>query len=84
MNSRQKAVLRAVLSDPVRTSIRWADVESLLRALGADLQRGKGSGVRVELNGVRWRFHRPHPGKTCGRGRIEDVRTFLRAAGVEP
>lgn len=84
MNSKQKGTLQAIFCDPIKASIKWADVESLFRALGADLQEGRGSGIRVELNGVHWRFHRPHPGNTCGKGRIEDVRSFLRNAGVEP
>lgn len=83
VNNKQKRTLRAIFDDPTKANIRWSDVESLFLALGAELHEGKGSGIRVELNGVRWRFYRPHPQDTAGKGRIEDVRTFLKNAGVE-
>lgn len=51
-------------------------------ALGAELTEGRGSGIRVELNGVHQRFHRPHRENIAGRGRIKDVRQFLTNAGV--
>ena len=48
-------------TEPVPAELRWADVEALLRALGAELKAGKGSRVRVTFRGCRATFHRPHP-----------------------
>ena len=82
MNKKQRRVLQSIFFDPIQATIKWEDVESLFRALGAVLTEGGGSGIRVELNGVRWRFDRPHPENIAGRGRIKNVRTFLTTAGV--
>ena len=56
----------------------------MLDALGADITEGKGSRVRVHLNGVRATFHRPHPGKEACKGAVEAVRDFLANAGAAP
>lgn len=45
---------------------------------------GRGSRVRVELNGVVAVFHRPHPEKEASKGRVKAAREFLEKAGVEP
>lgn len=82
MNKKQTKVLQSIFCDPIQVNIKWLDVENLFGALGAELTEGRGSGIRVELNGVHWRFHRPHPENIAGRGRIRDVRSFLMNAGV--
>ena len=82
MNNKQRRTLNAVFTDPIQPNIKWLDIESLLRALGAEIKEGKGSRIRVFLNGRRWGTHRPHPENTAGRNRIEDVRDFLINAGV--
>jgi hypothetical protein len=84
VNSRQRATLVAVFTEPVPAALPWREVESLLRALGAELTEGRGSRLRVALGGVRAVFHRPHPSPACDRGMIRSIRTFLLAAGVEP
>jgi hypothetical protein len=45
---------------------------------------GRGSRVRVALNGVRAVFHRPHPHKETDKGAVASVRRFLAEAGVAP
>ena len=82
MNSKQRKTLAAIFVDPIQPTIKWSDIESLLGALGAKLKEGKGSRLRVTLNETHWVFHRPHPDKTAGCGRIRDVRGFLENAGV--
>ena len=76
--------LAAIFSDPVQANIAWSDTESLLRSLGAEITQGKGSRVRVALNGVRAVFHRPHPAKEINKPTIKSVRRFLADAGVSP
>ena len=73
-----------ILREPVLSDIEWTDIESLLQALGAILSEGNGSRVRVELNGERAVFHRPHPEKTTDKGAVRAVRRFLLNAGVKP
>ena len=73
-----------IFREPVLSDIDWTDIESLLQALGAKLSEGNGSRVRVELNGERAVFHRPHPEKTTDKGAVRAVRRFLLNAGVKP
>jgi len=76
--------LHAIFAQPVQAGIRWSDIESLLKFLKAEIEEGKGSRVRVSLNGVRAVFHRPHPEPTTDRGAVRSVRRFLTEAGVLP
>ncbi len=82
MNSKQKKILEAVFSNPVRSNIEWRDIEKMLLALGAEISEGNGSRVRIALNGVRAVFHRPHPEKETDKGAIVSLRRFLDAAGI--
>lgn len=56
----------------------------LLVHLGAELGEGRGSRVRVALNGVRAVFHRPHPRPELDKGAVRSLRRFLMEAGVAP
>jgi HicA toxin of bacterial toxin-antitoxin, len=84
MRSRHRKTLRAIFENPVRANIPWADIESLLRACGAEISEGRGSRVRIALHGVRAVFHRPHPQKETDKGAVVSMRHFLTEAGVEP
>ena len=84
MNNKQRKTLSDLFKEPVPSDIKWTDIESLLSALGASLSEGNGSRVRVELNGERAVFHRPHPEKTTDKGAVRAVRRFLLNAGVKP
>jgi len=76
--------LEAIFADPVRSNVLWNDIENLLRALGAEISEGKGSRVRIALNGVRAVFHRPHPQKETDKGALKSMRRYLTEAGVTP
>lgn len=82
LNSRQRATLEAIFERPSRTDIRWAHIESLFTALGANVREGEGSRVRVTLGERRATFHRPHPQPTTGRKTVRDVRDFLISTGL--
>ena len=60
----------------------WSGAESLLQALGAELSEGRGSRLRVSLNGKRAVFHRPHPRKETNKGAVVSLRRFLIEAGI--
>ena len=83
MNSKNKTTLIHIFEEPVRSDIIWADIESLFRALGADLSEGSGSRLRVILNGERAVFHRPHPSPITDKGAVKSVRKFLNNAGIK-
>jgi len=70
----------AVFADPIRSNIRWDDIEAMMRSMGADISEGRGSRVRVLLGGQEAVFHRPHPEKECDKGALKSVRSFLLKA----
>jgi hypothetical protein len=84
MGTKHRRTLAAVFAEPVRANVLWSDVEALFAACGAVITEGRGSRVRVALNGVRAVFHRPHPRKETGKGAVRSVRRFLVEAGVTP
>jgi hypothetical protein len=81
---KHQKVLGRIFHDPPPANIRWREVETLLRSLGAEISEGRGSRVRIELNGVRAVFHRPHPHPQVDRGALRSLRRFLVEAGVSP
>ena len=83
MNSKQKKTLQAVFVDPVSATIAWADIESLLIAVGCKTVEGAGSRVRFAKGRDLASFHRPHPTKEAKRYQVRDARDFLRRLGVE-
>lgn len=84
MNRKHHRTLEAIFSTPVRASINWKDIESLFNALGAKIEEGRGSRVRILLNNEEAIFHRPHPQKETDKGAVVSVRRFLENAGVKP
>ncbi len=82
MNSKNLRTLKRIFEDPVRSDVEWKDIENLLLALGAELSEGKGSRVRIALNGVRAVFHRPHPEKVTDKGALKSMRRFLTETGM--
>jgi len=84
MNKKQRRTLKRIFEKPERSDISWIDIEFIFTALGADISEGKGSRVRVALNGVRAVFHRPHPNRITNKGAIRSARRFLQEAGVKP
>jgi len=76
--------LKTIFADPVRSNIRWSDIEAMLVARGAEISQGSGPRVRIALNGVRAVFHRPHPQKETDKGAVKSMRRFLTEAGVVP
>lgn len=83
MNSKQKNTYEMIFKDPVQANIEWRDIENLITALGANITEGNGSRVRIELNGIRAVFHRPHPEKVTDKGAVKSMRKFLENAGVK-
>jgi len=83
MDTKHQKTLTSIFAEPTRSNINWNDIESLFLALGGEVSEGRGSRVRVVLNGVRAVFHRPHPEKETDKGAVKSVRRFLLEAGVE-
>jgi hypothetical protein len=51
MKKRHRATLELIFARPVNGSIRWADIEALFVALGAEVSEREGSRVGVFLFG---------------------------------
>ena len=83
MNKKQRQTLERIFEKRDRSDILWNDIESLFKALGADISEGRGSRVRVALKDVRAVFHRPHPQRVTNRSTVRSVRRFLLEAGVK-
>lgn len=83
MNKKHSQVLKDIFENPVRSNILWSDIEKLLIALGVELSEGRGSRIRIALNGVRAVFHRPHPRKETDKGAVVSMRRFLTEAEVK-
>jgi hypothetical protein len=84
MASRHQKTLALIFENPVRSDVNWADIIALLQHLRAEISEGKGSRVRIALNGIRAVFHRPHPEKETDKGALKSMRRFLVEAGVKP
>jgi hypothetical protein len=84
VNAKQRKTLVAIFARPTSASIPFADIESLIKALGGTVLEREGSRVKVELKGEQWRCHRPHPGKEAKRYQVEEARELLERAGVKP
>ena len=77
MKARDRKTLASVFSRPVSGNIRWSDIESLFKGLGAEISEAEGSRVRVFLFGEGRVFHRPHPRPTTDKGAVESIRKWL-------
>ena len=84
MRKKHAQTLKAIFHEPVLSSVKWKDVETLLEALGAEIEEGSGSRVRILLNDQVAVFHRPHPRKETDKGALVSVKKFLLSAGVLP
>jgi len=76
LRKKHQKTLEVLFSQPTPAGILWTDIESLLLALKAEVSEGRGSRVRIALNGRRAVFHRPHPEKETDRGAVNSMCRF--------
>ncbi|MDL2290796.1 type II toxin-antitoxin system HicA family toxin [Desulfovibrio sp. OttesenSCG-928-F20] len=84
MKTKHRRTLQLIFQRPISGSIRWADIEALLAALGAEISEAEGSRVRVRLFHDRRVFHRPHPLPDTDKGAVASIRKWLESNGVKP
>ena len=84
MNTKQRATLAKIFATPTPKDIPWTDIESLMRALDAQVLQREGSRVRFGLGGVVAVLHEPHPERHTPMTSVRQVRIFLERAGVHP
>ena len=84
MNKRHLATLAQIFAKPVSGSIKWADIEALLAALGGEISERQGSRIGVYLFGEVRVFHRPHPSPDTDKGAVASIKKWLESHGVKP
>lgn len=77
MNNKQYKILKNIYKKPTCPNIRWKEVESLFKALGATMTQGQGSRIKVTLNGKVKTFHKPHTKPEIKKSVVKEIRNFL-------
>lgn len=81
MNRRQQRTRQHILARTTPAGIRWADIESLLRALGVEMYERAGSRVHLVKGTETIVVHRPHPRPETNRETVRDIAGFLERIG---
>lgn len=84
MKTRHRKMLQAIFALPTSASIVFADIETLMLALGGSITEREASRIKITLQGEHWHCHRPHPGKEARRYHVEEARELLQRLGVQP
>ena len=84
MKRKHAKTLELIFKQPTSANIKWADIESLFTALGADISEREGSRILVRLFNDRRVFHRPHPRPTTDKGAVVAIRHWLQDNEVTP
>jgi len=70
MKRKHQRALELIFARPTSANVRWADIEALLRELGAEFEEREGSRIEVFLFGLVRVFHRPHPSPNTDKGAV--------------
>lgn len=81
MRKRHERTLARILAEPPPAGIRWADIESLLAALGVEIRERAGSRVALRKGAARIVVHRPHPRPETNRATVRDIAAFIERIG---
>ena len=81
MRKRHQLTLERLIASPTPAGIRWADIESLLRALGVEIYERAGSRVHLVKEEESIVVHRPHPRPETSRATVRDIAAFLERIG---
>lgn len=80
MNNRQKKTIADIRA--MNSQIKWPEVESLLRALGATKRQGSGSRIKFDYAGHKLALHVPHNPDILKEYQIKLINEFLDKIGV--
>ena len=84
MQRKHTKTLNIIFTKPISANIKWADIEALFIALGAEVNERAGSRIAVVLDGEVQVYHRPHPQPTTDKGAVASVRKWLDSLGYSP
>ena len=68
-------------ASPTPVDIRWAEIESLLNALGVNLVERAGSRIQLVKGSDSIVVHRPHPRPVTNRDTVRDIVKFIERVG---
>lgn len=66
VSSKQRKTMKKIFEDPIPIDVTFRDAIALLKSLGAEISEGKGSRVRIFINGTVHILHKPHGNKSDG------------------
>ncbi len=84
MKRKHLKTIEQIYSRPTSGTIPWSNIESLFKALGAEVSERAGSRVAVVLFDEVRVFHRPHPSPNTDKGAIASIRKWLELHEVSP
>lgn len=84
MRAKHRRTLEKMFTKPTPADIRWADIITMLKAVGVEVYERSGSRVLFKKGVERTVIHRPHPESHTGRATVRDIAAFLKAIGVKP
>jgi hypothetical protein len=82
VNHKHRTILHQLFAHPEPTNLSPADVNTLLKELGAEIEERHGARFAVTLNGHSAVFH--HASHAVDKPEVRQLRKFLEAAGVDP
>lgn len=77
MRRRHRRTLERMRAVPTPVDIRWAEIASLLNALGITLVERAGSRVQLVKGTDSIVVHKPHPGPETRRDTVRDILNFI-------
>ena len=83
LRRRHRRTLERMRSVPTPADIRWAEIESLLLALDAELEERAGSRVAISIGDETVVMHKPHPRPVMQRPAVRRLVRFIERTGAE-
>jgi len=78
VSSKQRKTMKKIFEDPISIDVAFRDAIALLKSLGAEISEGKGSRVRVFINGTAHILHKAHGNKSDGTISKRDVKSLRK------
>ncbi len=82
MNHKHRKVLHQLFAHPEPSNLAPADVNAVLKELGAEMEERHGSRFAVTLNGHTVVFH--HASHSVDKGEVRQIRQFLKDCDIDP
>jgi hypothetical protein len=82
MNHKHRAVLHQIFAHPEPANLAPADVNAVLKELGAEIEERHGARFAATLNGHTAVFH--HAQHALDKTEVRQLRKFIEAAGIDP